>query len=91
MEKHSSPMMRLTRRRAAFRLRQLMDEIHMLTSAFPDLHDAFDPDELPLAFILWRDSRQAEGRAPSRPFSPRPSRAGHRRTRLSHRRKAPSS
>ena len=44
---------------AALRLRQLLDEVHLLTSAFPDLRDAFDPDELPIEFILRRDS-QAE-------------------------------
>jgi len=72
MGKHSSPMMQLTRRGAAFRLRQPLGEFHVLMSAFPDLHDAFDPDELPLAFTLWRDSRLADGRAPSTPFSPTP-------------------
>ena len=55
MEKHSSSIMQLTKRRAAFGLRQLMDEFRLLTASFPDLHDAFDPDDLPLAFILRRD------------------------------------
>ena len=49
-------MAQLTKRRAAFRLRQLLDEFHLLMGSFPDLEDAFDPDELPLAFILRRDS-----------------------------------
>jgi hypothetical protein len=31
------------------------------SSLFPDLHDAYDADELPLAFILWRDSRLTKG------------------------------
>jgi hypothetical protein len=48
---------------AAARLRQLVDEFRMLTSAFPDLRDAFDPDELPIDFILRRD-------APSEPATP---------------------
>lgn len=48
-----------TRRSAALRLRQLIDEVHLLTSAFPDLRDAFDPDELPIEFILRRDSQAA--------------------------------
>jgi hypothetical protein len=84
MEKHSSPIMQLTKRRAAFRLRQLMDELRLLTASFPDLHDAFDPNDLPLAFILRRDSRLTENSAEtSKPFSPRPNPPVRRRTRLS--------
>lgn len=62
----------LTRRRAAFRLRQLLGELHMLMGVFPDLRDAFDADDLPLAFILKRDSRLMEPDAgPRRPSSAR--------------------
>ncbi|PYR89352.1 MAG: hypothetical protein DMF84_24320 [Acidobacteria bacterium] len=60
MRKHSSYVFQLTRHRAAFRLRQLLDEIQMLMGSFPDLRDAFDADELPVAFILKRDSRRSE-------------------------------
>jgi hypothetical protein len=63
MRKHSSNVFQLTRHRAAFRLRQLLDEIQMLLGSIPDLRDAFDADELPVAFILKRDSRRSE-----RPF-----------------------
>lgn len=84
MEKHSSPMMQLTKRRAAFRLRQLLDRFRFLMPSFPDLHDAFDPDELPLAFIVRRDSRLLEGRLErSKPFSPRADSSVRRRTRSS--------
>ena len=48
--------MQRTRRAAAFGVRQLLDELHLLMGFSPDLHDAFDGDELPLAFILRRDS-----------------------------------
>jgi hypothetical protein len=44
-------------RRALLRLRQLLDSFRMLVGWSPDLRDAFDPDELPLTFILERDSR----------------------------------
>ncbi|HJR60433.1 MAG TPA: hypothetical protein VJ813_13560 [Vicinamibacterales bacterium] len=44
-------------RAAAFRLRRLLDELGMLMGSFPRLRDAFDPDELPLEFILKRDSQ----------------------------------
>jgi hypothetical protein len=53
-------MLQLTRRRAASSLRQLLDEVHRLTVSFPDLRDAFDADELPIAFILKRDSHASE-------------------------------
>lgn len=39
---------------------QLLDEIRLLTTAIPDLRDAFDADELPIAFILERDFRRSE-------------------------------
>ena len=81
MEKHSSPI-QLTKRRAAFRLRHLLDEFHLLTASFPHLQDAFDADELPLAFILRRDSRLSEPDIqPSETFSPRPNNSVRRRTR----------
>ena len=84
MEKHSSPI-QLTKRRAAFRLRQLLDEFHLLMASFPDLQDAFDADELPLAFILRRDSRLSDpGIQPSETFSRRPNNSVRRRTRSSH-------
>ena len=41
-------------------LHHLLDEIHLLTTGFPDLRDAFDADELPIAFILERDFRRSE-------------------------------
>jgi hypothetical protein len=41
-------------------LHQLLDEIQLWTTAFPDLRDAFDADELPIAFILERDFRRSE-------------------------------
>jgi glycine cleavage system aminomethyltransferase T len=60
VDNDSSPMLQLARRRAASRLRQLVDEIQMLMVSFSDLRDAFDADELPIAFILKRDSQRLE-------------------------------
>jgi hypothetical protein len=57
MSTQSSRMLKITKQAAAFRLRQLLNEIGMLMGSFPDLRDAFDPDELPLEFILKRDSQ----------------------------------
>lgn len=41
-------------------MRQLLDEIRMLTAAFPDLHDSFDDDELPIMFRIRRDAAAAQ-------------------------------
>ena len=67
MNSHSSQLLQLTRRRAGFTLHQLLDEIQLLTVAFPDIRDAFDADELPIAFILKRDAPRStwERRVPS--------------------------
>jgi hypothetical protein len=69
MSNHSSHMLQLTRRRAASRVRQLLDEIRMLVVSFPDLRDAFDADELPIAFILKRDSHRSEAKLRERKAS----------------------
>ena len=63
MAKHSSHMLELAKRGAALRLRELANELYALLSAFPDLHDAFDADELPVSFIVRRDARRASGKA----------------------------
>ena len=63
MAKHSSHMLELAKRGAALRLRELANELDILLSAFPDLHDAFDADELPVSFIVRRDARRARAKA----------------------------
>lgn len=97
MEKHSSSMTQVTNRHEVFRLRQLLDEFHLQIGSFPDLHDAFDADELPLAFILRRDSRltkasagppqtfsgHANNSVPRRPMSFRTHSRGGRRKQMS--------
>lgn len=60
MHIHSSQLLNRTRRRAGERLQQLFAEFQLLTRAFPDVRDAFDGDELPIAFILERDFRRSE-------------------------------
>lgn len=87
MHEHSSPVTQLTKGGAAVRLRQLLDEFHLLMGAFPDLRDAFDADELPLPFILRRDSRLTEATAePRQTVSPH----GHNPVRQRTRSRAPS-
>lgn len=48
----STHLLELAKRGAEVRARFLADELKLLFSAFPHLHDAFDPDELPVPFIL---------------------------------------
>jgi hypothetical protein len=73
MRTHSSPQIsEPTTHRAVLRFRQLLDEISMLLGSFPDLRDAFKADDLPIAFILKRDSvrSQPQFRRPKRTSAP---------------------
>ena len=47
----------VTQPRRPLRLRRLLQEFSVLVGSFPDLGAAFDPDELPLEFILWKGSQ----------------------------------
>jgi hypothetical protein len=64
MPKHSSQILELARRGAEARYRELLDELKVLAQSFPHLRDAFDPDELPVTFILrrGRDTARATSR-----------------------------
>jgi hypothetical protein len=39
---------------AEARFRELVDELRLLTVAFPHLREAFDPEDLPASFLLKR-------------------------------------
>lgn len=45
-------LLELAKRGAEVRARFLAEELKLLFSAFPHLKDAFDPDELPVPFLL---------------------------------------
>jgi hypothetical protein len=92
MQKHLS-VSRIIWRSAASGFRRLREEARWLMASLPNLRGAVDADDLPLAFILRRDS-QAEGHtqpgetlsAPASQVAPRraspaltPRRAGSRR------------
>jgi hypothetical protein len=47
---------------AEARFRELMDELRLLTVAFPHLREAFDPEELPVSFLLKRGADRAARR-----------------------------
>ncbi len=67
MAEHTAHILDLAKRGAALRLRELADEVRLLLELFPDLHDSFDPDELPVSFIVRRDGRLAESAGLSAP------------------------
>jgi hypothetical protein len=50
--KPRTAVVQLAKHGAELRLRELMHEARQLLRLFPDLRDSFDPDELPLSFIL---------------------------------------
>ena len=56
MAKHSSDILALARRGAEARLQDLKQEMKLLIGLFPHLRDSFDKDELPLSFIMAKES-----------------------------------
>lgn len=66
MPKPSSHILELAKRGAALRLQELLNELDLLLGLFPDLRDAFDPDELPVSFIVKSDARHAKAKAVGR-------------------------
>jgi hypothetical protein len=63
--KHESHIIEFARRGAEARVRELIDELRLLTAAFPHLRAAFDADELPIKFILRRGRDRTERRGPT--------------------------
>ena len=61
MRKHSSPILHRAAHSAARGLGGLLDEARLVVGSSRLLRDAFDADELPVSFILRRDSRRREG------------------------------
>lgn len=56
-------IMELAKRGAQAQLEDLLHELDMLLELFPHLEDSFDPDELPVSFLLKRGSHRATRRA----------------------------
>ena len=71
MTSRSWQTVQITTQAAASRLRQLWNGLAMLMGSFPDLRDAFNPDELPLEFILKRDSQTDPSATRLRPMPAR--------------------
>jgi hypothetical protein len=66
MRKRSSHILDLAKRAAEARLRDLVHEARLLLLAFPHLRDAFDKDELPIAFIVAKGSGRLTKRTRAR-------------------------
>ena len=56
MAKHSPNILALAKRGAEARFEDLKQEIKLLVDLFPHLRDSFDKDEMPLSFIMAKDS-----------------------------------
>jgi hypothetical protein len=63
MAKHSARILELAKRGAEARLRELLEEMKVLTLSFPHLRDAVDRDDLPVPFLLSRGSESGARRA----------------------------
>jgi hypothetical protein len=62
MDKQFSHLLTLGKSGIERRFSELMNELSFLFASFPHLGDAFDADELPVSFIIKRDSRGAQVR-----------------------------
>lgn len=66
MDKQLAHLLKLGKRGVERRFGELMYELSFLFASFPHLSDAFDADELPVSFIIRRDSRGAQVRVVKR-------------------------
>ena len=67
MAKQSPRILELAKREAEARFQDLLHEAKLLVELFPHLRDSFDPDELPVSFIVAKGSgRLKKKKAPRR-------------------------
>jgi len=68
MAKQSPRILEVAKREAEARFQDLLHEAKLLLELFPHLRDSFDPDELPVSFIVAKGSgRLKKKEAPGRP------------------------
>jgi hypothetical protein len=67
--RHDSHLYELAKRGAEVRLDDLVQEVRYLIDLFPHLRDSVDRDELPISFIVARDSRRSKRRESRRRMS----------------------
>ncbi|MGE5244076.1 MAG: hypothetical protein ACM3SQ_07605 [Betaproteobacteria bacterium] len=79
-KKRDAHLYQLARHGAESRLRDLAHEARLLLDMFPDLGDSFDPDELPVTFLIARGAQKASGTPPKgRNWTPAQRKAAARR------------
>jgi len=62
-KQHPPHILELAKKGAEARFRELLEEAALLVTSFPHLRDAFDKDQLPISFILRRDSDRRKAKA----------------------------
>ncbi len=70
MAKQSTRILELAKRGAEARFQDLIHEAKMLMELFPHLRDSFDPDELPLSFIVAKGSGRLKKTTAARRSTP---------------------
>jgi hypothetical protein len=68
------------KRNAEARFHELVDELRLLTVAFPHLREAYDPEDLPVSFLLKRGADRAARRLSRSTTSPTKGTASARKT-----------
>jgi hypothetical protein len=61
-KKTRDSLIKLAWQGAEVQVRELLQEIKYLLELFPDLRDSFEPDELPVSFLLAAGARSRAGR-----------------------------
>ena len=70
-QKRNVHLYEFAKRGAEARFREVVDELKQLVELFPHLRDAFDPDELPIPFILATGAARAAANRAGRQKPPR--------------------
>jgi hypothetical protein len=65
--RHNAHLYELAKHGAEIQLRELVQEAKNLIGLFPHLRDSFDPDELPLSFIIAKDAGRVTRSGAGRP------------------------
>jgi len=78
MAKQPPRILELAKRGAEARFQDLIHEARLLVDLFPHLRDSFDPDELPVSFIVARGSGRLKKKEVSRRRRKQPLKKGGR-------------
>jgi hypothetical protein len=78
MAKQPPRILELAKRGAEARLQDLIHEAKLLVQLFPHLRDSYDPDELPVSFIVAKGSGQLKKKEAARRRPRQPTKKGGR-------------